>query len=113
MTYEVAITHDHDLLSLTAVGDIALVIDATGIVARPCPVPHPSRDQRQLRFKTVQIARCLGEVTLDQRSEPSDINLLPYKVPVEGEIPEVLVVASDEFQRLGALLLHPTQSSLS
>jgi len=113
MTYEVAITHDHNLLSLTAVGDIALIVDSTGVVARSRPMPHPSRDQRQLGFKTIQIASSLGEVALDQRSEPSDIHLLPDKVSVKGKVPEVLVVAGDEFQRLSALLLHPAQSSLS
>ncbi len=112
MTDEISIAYNHDLLSLTAISHVALVIDASCIVTSASPLPHSPGDQRQLRFYAIDRPLCLREITLDKRGEPPHINLLPDEVSVQCQIPEVLMVTCNQFERVRAFLLHPSHATL-
>ena len=104
---ESALNYD-DLLCLAEVGNIAHIIDASSVITGASSVPHSAGNQRDLSIDPVELSGRLGEIALDQRSEPSTIDLLPDEVAVQGPIPEVLMVASDQLERVCVLLLHPS-----
>ena len=104
---------DHDLLSLAEVRHIAHVIDASSVVSCASAVPHSARNQRQLHLYPVQRASSLCKVALDERREPATVDLLPDKVAIERQIPEVLMIACNQLQWVRALLLHPSHSTLA
>ena len=108
-----ASSDDHDLLRLTKVGHIAHIIDTSRIVARSSPIPHSARNERQLCLNTVHGPRCLRKIALDQRCEPTTVYLLPDEVPIEGQVPKVLLVAGNQLERIRYFLLHPGQSALA
>ena len=113
VTDQEAPSDDHDLLRLAKVGHVAHVIDASRVIARPGSIPHSARNQRQLGLNTVQRPRCLRKVTLNQRREPATVHLLPDKVSVERQVPEVLLVTGDQLERIRYFLLHPGQTALA
>ena len=109
---ESALNYD-DLLCLAEVGNIAHIIDASSVITGASSVPHSAGNQRDLSIDPVELSGRLGEIALDQGSEPSTIDLLPDEVAIQGPIPEVLMVASDQLKRVSALLLHPGEAPLS
>ena len=64
MTDQEAATHHQDLLSLAAVSHIALIVDASGVVASACSIPHPTRDKSDLTINAGELSASLREVTL-------------------------------------------------
>ena len=112
MTYQEALSDNHDLLSLAEVCYIALVIDTTGIVASTSSIPHATRNKRHLHVQAVNFAVHLTKVPLNQRCKPSDIDFLPEEVAVQCQVPEVLMIASNQLERVSALLLRPGDASL-
>ena len=104
---------NQDLLLFALVSDVAQLIDASSVVASPCPVMHTSRNESDAHFFALESACCLPEVPLNQRREPLDIDVLCYKIPVKFEVPKVSAVRSNHLYRVFATLLHPCDSSLS
>ena len=113
MADEEASTDDHDLLSLTKVGNIAHVIDASGVVASARSIPHSARNESQLSLQPAQLPSCLRKVALYERCEPPAVDLLPDEVAIKCPIPEILVVASNQLERIRILLLHPGEVTLA
>lgn len=105
--------YDHDLFSLAAVGHVALVVDAASIVASTCTLPHATRNERQLSVDTANKAIDLTKIALDEWSKPSHIDLLINEVFIQIQVPKVLVIASNQLERVRALLLHPGDAPLS
>lgn len=95
MADQLALCNDQYLFFLNEISYIALVVDTARIVACSCTLPHSAGDQRQLGFDTTDLTACLFKVALNQWSEPDHFDILPYKVTIERQIPEVLMVASD------------------
>lgn len=104
---------DQDLLLLALVSDVAELIDASSVVASPCPVVHTSRNESDAHFFALESACCLAEVALNKRREPLDIDVLCNKIPVKFEVPKVPTVRSNHFYRVFATFLHPCDASLS
>ena len=113
MTDQEASSDDHDLLCLTKVGHIAHIIDTSRIVARSSAIPHSARNESQLSFNTVHGPRRLRKIALDQWCKPATVYLLPDEVPIEGQVPEVLLVAGNQLKWIRYFLLHPGQSALA
>ena len=107
-----AIGNNQDLLFLAEIGDIALIIDATRIITSARTLPHPSRNQSQLRVHAANLPTCLLEVALNEWRKPANINILPDEVAIERQVPEVFLVASDQLERVRALRLDPVDATL-
>ena len=113
MRDEETLRYDHYLLCFAEIGNIALVINTPSIVPSARSMPHAPRDKRNLHIDVVDHSRSLRKVALNQRSEPADVNFLPDEVSVQGKVPEVLLVACNQLQRVRVLLLHPSYAPLS
>ena len=95
MADQLALANDQYLFFLYEIGHITLIIDTTGVIARTCTIPFSTGDQSELRIFLTNLTARLFKVALDQRSEPARVDLLPYKVAVKRQIPEIFMVTGD------------------
>ena len=113
MTYQVGAIDNHDLFFLAGVGYPALVVNASSVVPRASSVVVSSGDQSDLYWCIANLALSLGEVALNEGSEPSAVDLLVDEILVQVFIPKVSMVTSYQSERIIDLFLHPLNSSLS
>lgn len=65
MANEGALGYNNNLFFFAEIGNIALVIYSTRIIAGACTFPHPASNKSHLSFDPADLATCLAEVALD------------------------------------------------